>query len=383
MADDTQQRGGQDRTRINVNQEHELRYWTERFGVSADALRTRGRRSRRAGRQGRGVPDARPFEGLIRTLAPGLGRIEPAARCVLAGDRPQPKILMNRPARSSPAATADRQRELQRSRTARTPLRRRSRRSSGAVQAGARAHPEKMPAQHLDKTGRESDLALRPQFLAPDYEGSRQAARHGGADHRWRFRHRPRGRGAVRARRCRRRHRLPRVPRRRRGDEALRRGRGPALPAAARRRQGRRLLPRFGRADAARVRPPRRARQQRRLPGTRASRIQDLSEERFRETLETNVLGYFHMAKAAVPHLKKGASIINTGSVTGSRRQFAPARLFGDQGGHPCLHQVAGVQPDGQGHPRQRGRPGTRLDAAEPGRCARPTRWRSSARRPT
>jgi NAD(P)-dependent dehydrogenase (short-subunit alcohol dehydrogenase family) len=29
------------------------------------------------------------------------------------------------------------------------------------------------------------------------------------------------------------------------------------------------------------------------------------------------VLGYFHMAKAALPHLKKGASIINTGSVTG------------------------------------------------------------------
>lgn len=40
MADDTQQRGGQDRTRINVNQDHELRYWTERFGVSADALRS-------------------------------------------------------------------------------------------------------------------------------------------------------------------------------------------------------------------------------------------------------------------------------------------------------------------------------------------------------
>jgi len=29
------------------------------------------------------------------------------------------------------------------------------------------------------------------------------------------------------------------------------------------------------------------------------------------------VIGYFHMAKAALPHLKKGSSIINTGSVTG------------------------------------------------------------------
>lgn len=39
MADDLTKRGGQDRTRINVNEEHELRYWRERFGVSADALR--------------------------------------------------------------------------------------------------------------------------------------------------------------------------------------------------------------------------------------------------------------------------------------------------------------------------------------------------------
>ncbi len=48
-----------------------------------------------------------------------------------------------------------------------------------------------------------------------------------------------------------------------------------------------------------------------------ASRIEDLSEERFEETMRTNVHGYFHMAKAAVPHLREGASIINTGSVVG------------------------------------------------------------------
>jgi NAD(P)-dependent dehydrogenase (short-subunit alcohol dehydrogenase family) len=34
-------------------------------------------------------------------------------------------------------------------------------------------------------------------------------------------------------------------------------------------------------------------------------------------TLETNIGGYFRMARAALPHLKKGASIINTGSVVG------------------------------------------------------------------
>ncbi|WP_233236917.1 SDR family oxidoreductase [Bordetella sp. LUAb4] len=50
-----------------------------------------------------------------------------------------------------------------------------------------------------------------------------------------------------------------------------------------------------------------------------AESIEDLSEERFDETLRTNVYGYFHMAKAAVPHLKEGGSIINSGSVTGLR----------------------------------------------------------------
>ena len=43
----------------------------------------------------------------------------------------------------------------------------------------------------------------------------------------------------------------------------------------------------------------------------------DLTEERFDETMRTNVYGYFHMAKAALPYLKRGAAIINTGSVTG------------------------------------------------------------------
>ncbi|MDB5812932.1 MAG: short-chain dehydrogenase [Rhodocyclales bacterium] len=47
------------------------------------------------------------------------------------------------------------------------------------------------------------------------------------------------------------------------------------------------------------------------------SDLENLSEEHFDETLRTNVYGYFHMAKAALPHLKEGAAIINTGSETG------------------------------------------------------------------
>lgn len=48
-----------------------------------------------------------------------------------------------------------------------------------------------------------------------------------------------------------------------------------------------------------------------------ADSLEDLTEERFDETIRTNVYGYFHMAKAALPHLQRGSCIINTGSVTG------------------------------------------------------------------
>jgi len=48
-----------------------------------------------------------------------------------------------------------------------------------------------------------------------------------------------------------------------------------------------------------------------------AHSLLDLTEDRLDETFRTNIYGYFHMAKAALPHLRRGASIINTGSVTG------------------------------------------------------------------
>jgi NAD(P)-dependent dehydrogenase (short-subunit alcohol dehydrogenase family) len=47
------------------------------------------------------------------------------------------------------------------------------------------------------------------------------------------------------------------------------------------------------------------------------SRFEDLSEEHFDKTLKTNLYGYYHMAQAAVPYLKRGSAIVNNGSVTG------------------------------------------------------------------
>ncbi|MGB3899040.1 MAG: SDR family oxidoreductase [Mesorhizobium sp.] len=48
-----------------------------------------------------------------------------------------------------------------------------------------------------------------------------------------------------------------------------------------------------------------------------SEKFEDLSEEHFDLTLKTNLYGYFHMAKAAVPHMASGSAIVNTGSVTG------------------------------------------------------------------
>jgi NAD(P)-dependent dehydrogenase (short-subunit alcohol dehydrogenase family) len=48
-----------------------------------------------------------------------------------------------------------------------------------------------------------------------------------------------------------------------------------------------------------------------------AERLEDISEEQWDHTFRTNIYGYFHMAKAALPHLKSGGAIINSGSITG------------------------------------------------------------------
>lgn len=46
-------------------------------------------------------------------------------------------------------------------------------------------------------------------------------------------------------------------------------------------------------------------------------RLEDLGDEHLQETLQTNIAGYLQMARAALPHMGEGGSIINTGSETG------------------------------------------------------------------
>jgi len=45
--------------------------------------------------------------------------------------------------------------------------------------------------------------------------------------------------------------------------------------------------------------------------------LTELSDDQWDHTFKTNIYGYFRMAKAALPHLKPGSTIINTGSETG------------------------------------------------------------------
>jgi NAD(P)-dependent dehydrogenase (short-subunit alcohol dehydrogenase family) len=45
--------------------------------------------------------------------------------------------------------------------------------------------------------------------------------------------------------------------------------------------------------------------------------IEELSEEQWDRTFKTNIYGYFHMTKAALPHMREGCAIVNTGSITG------------------------------------------------------------------
>ena len=49
----------------------------------------------------------------------------------------------------------------------------------------------------------------------------------------------------------------------------------------------------------------------------RQDSLEKITEEQWDRTFKTNIYGYFHMAQAALPHLKPGSAIINTGSITG------------------------------------------------------------------
>jgi NAD(P)-dependent dehydrogenase (short-subunit alcohol dehydrogenase family) len=216
---------------------------------------------------------------------------------------------------TSGANTARRQRKLQEQVDASS--RKKQGKGKQAVQAGAREEPENpLPAQHLRKPGREADLELQPRWQAPDYRGSGKlegmAAIVTGADS---------GIGRAVAVLFAREGADVAVLYLSEHEDAQRTKR--AVEA-----EGRRCI-----AIAGDVRDSRfceRAVEEVRKAFGRidvlvnnaafqlhAPRIEDISDEHLQETLQTNIAGYFYMARAAVPHMEPGASIVNTGSETG------------------------------------------------------------------
>ncbi|MGN6536723.1 MAG: SDR family oxidoreductase [Mesorhizobium sp.] len=74
-----------------------------------------------------------------------------------------------------------------------------------------------------------------------------------------------------------------------------------------------------------------------------SEKFEDLTEEHFDATLKTNLYGYFHMAKAAVPHMRPGSAIVNTGSVTGIEGSKALVDYSMTKGGiHAFTRSLAG-----------------------------------------
>lgn len=222
--------------------------------------------------------------------------------------------------REAAEATAETHRRIQREQDARDRADKKAKgkddKDKPAVQAGARDQPVDLPAQHLEKPGIEAELDRKPRFLAPDYKGSGKlagmAALITGGDSGI-------GRavavlyareGADVAIVYLNEHQDAEYTRRLVEAEG---GRCLLLPGDVKdfafcRRAVASTVEAWGRLD---VLVNNAAFQE------HAASIEDITDERLDETLRTNVHGYFHMARAALPHLRRGASIINTGSVTG------------------------------------------------------------------
>ena len=213
--------------------------------------------------------------------------------------------------------TVARQRRLQEQQHARDKAANDTQHKSAPLQTGYRDQPDQHPAQQLDKPGLEANMQQQPRFEAPDYRGSGKlqgfATLITGGDS---------GIGRAVAVLFAREGADVAIVHLSEEDEDAREtcrwvereGReclrivGDVKDPAFCKRAVEEAARKFGRLD---VLVNNAAFQ------LHAKGLDEISDERFDETMRTNIYGYFQMARAAVPHLQRGGSIINTGSVTG------------------------------------------------------------------
>jgi len=217
------------------------------------------------------------------------------------------------------ARVAARQRRLQdqeKAKDARAAKKAATSKTKKATQAGTRRQPEKMPAEQLAKPGNEHEMQLAPRFLAPDYRGSGKLkgkrAIITGADS---------GIGrAVAVLFAREGADVAVLHLDEKKDAKITREHveqegarcvviaGDVRDPAFCNKAVKQVVKAFGGVDI--------------LVNNAAfqlhcDRLEDLEDEHLQETLQTNIGGYIQMARAVLPHLGEGASIINTGSETG------------------------------------------------------------------
>lgn len=185
------------------------------------------------------------------------------------------------------------------------------------VQAGARKQPTRLPSQHIAKPGHEHELDLAPRFEAPGYTGSGKlqdmVAIVTGGDS-----------GIGRA--------VAVLYAREGADVAVLHLPEEQADADVTRahveKEGRRCITIAGDVkdsafcDAAVKRVVKEFDRLDVLVNNAAfqqhsASLEELTDVHIQETLQTNIAGYMYMARAALPHMKTGASIINTGSETG------------------------------------------------------------------